>query len=52
MDRNLMHACEVGVSYIQNYPHSVAVKPFLDIVHKIITIVDDNYANNNNTNIA
>ena len=40
MDRNLMQACETGVSFLEQYPHSVAAKPLLDIVNKIIAAVD------------
>ncbi len=39
MDRNLMHACENGESFVDTYPHSVAAKPFLSIVNKITSLV-------------
>lgn len=38
MDRNLMDACENGLCFVENYPNSVGIIPFNNIVSKIVEI--------------
>lgn len=52
MDPNMMKSCEAGKSFLETYPNSTAAKSFTEIVNKIVNIVDDINANNEDDSMA
>ena len=37
LDPNLLQACESGVCFVETYPNSTAVQPFMKVVQKLLT---------------
>jgi hypothetical protein len=37
MDPNMMKACDSGYGFVEAFPTSIAVRPFLEIIDKIIS---------------